>query len=69
MRYWFFATGSDGDSGSGSASAESKIPEGFNIIGKYESVPIDPVLKKFKEKILHRESYLYKYGVYLLERN
>lgn len=69
VRYWFFATGSDGDSGSGSASAESKIPEGFNIIGKYESVPIDPVLKKFKEKILHRESYLYKYGVYLLERN
>lgn len=68
-RYWFFATSADGDSTAGQASTADKIPPGFKVVDKYESVPIDLTLKKLKEKVLHRESYLYKYGVFLLAHN
>ncbi len=65
-RFWFFSTGSDGDSVYGSAATEDKIPEGFVVAEKFQSVPIDKTLLKLKQKITDRQSYEYKYGVYLL---
>lgn len=67
-RFWFFATGSDGDAVYGSAGAADKIPAGFKIIDKSETVPLDPMLIALKQKLIHRQSYTYKYGVYLLIR-
>jgi 4-amino-4-deoxy-L-arabinose transferase-like glycosyltransferase len=61
---WFFSTGSD--DGNINNEPSGKIPAGFHSVMKYEAVPLDPTLKKLKEKILHRESYTYKYGVYLI---
>lgn len=65
-RVWFFSTSSD-DSNTNQES-ESKIPEGFRIIERFDSAPLDPKLKKYKEKILGYESYTYKYSVFLLEK-
>lgn len=65
-RVWFFSTSSD-DSNANQES-ESKIPEGFRIIERFDSAPLDPKLKKYKEKILGYESYTYKYSVFLLEK-
>ncbi len=65
-RVWFFSTSSD-DSNTNQGS-ESKIPEGFVIIDRFDSVPLDSELKKYKEKILGYESYTYKYSVFLLEK-
>lgn len=65
-RFWFFSTGSDGDAVYGSASAMHKIPPGFKNIDQSETVPIDPLLVLLKQKLTHRQSYNYKYGVYLL---
>lgn len=67
-RFWFFSTGSDGDSAYSSATAASKIPDGLKIIAKFESVPIDPILLEWKRKITGRQSYQYKYGLYLLTK-
>lgn len=64
-RLWFFATGSDEG---GNSDPKSKIPEGFAVITRYESVPLDPTLKILKEKILNRSSYNYKYTVFLLQK-
>lgn len=66
LRVWFFSTGSDGDSAYPSATAQDKIPNGFKIIDEFHSVPIDPTLFKLKQKLIGRESYEYKYAVYLL---
>lgn len=63
MRVWTFATGSEEDGGT---DPRQKIPGGFSVIDAYESTPIDPVFKRIKERILHRPSYTYKYGVYLI---
>lgn len=65
-RIWYFSTGSDAVGQT--VSTESKIPKGFKIVRQYDSVPLDPTLKKFKEKLLHRPSYTYKYTVFLLEK-
>ncbi|HSR89207.1 MAG TPA: glycosyltransferase [Candidatus Udaeobacter sp.] len=66
LRVWFFSTGSDGDSAYDSMAAADKIPEGFKIIDQHQSVPTDPILLKLKQKIIGRQSYNYKYSVYLL---
>lgn len=65
-RYWAFFTGSD-DQGDTQTTAD-KIPEGFVILDELHSVPLDPTLKQLKSRILGRESYTYKYSVYLLEK-
>lgn len=65
-RIWFFATGSDAPGES--VSTESIIPAGYTIKDKFDSVPLDPRLKYWKEKILHRPSYTYKYTVFRLEK-
>jgi len=66
VRVWFFATGSDGDSIYASVTAADQIPGGFKIVDQLQSVPADPVLLKLKQKLIGRQSYVYKYGVYLL---
>ena len=66
VRVWFFSTGSDGDSVYSSVTAEDQIPSGFKIINQFQSVPVDPILLKLKQKLTGRQSYVYKYGVYLL---
>ncbi|KKR35497.1 MAG: hypothetical protein UT67_C0001G0002 [Candidatus Magasanikbacteria bacterium GW2011_GWA2_40_10] len=63
---WFFSTGSDGDSVYTSVTATDQIPNGFKIIKQFQSVPVDPILLKLKQKVTGRQSYIYKYGVYLL---
>ena len=65
-RYWAFFTGSD-DQGDTQTTAE-KIPEAFAVIDEFHSVPLDPILRQLKSRILGRESYTYKYSVYLLEK-
>ncbi len=68
QRFWFFATGSDGDSAYPSATAEDKIPEGFAMSSQFKSVPIDKTLLQLKQRITGRQSYEYKYEVYLLTK-
>ncbi len=63
---WFFSTGSEGEEVT--VGTENGIPEGYKIIERFDSVPLDPTFKKVKEKILHRPSYNYKYTVFLLEK-
>lgn len=63
---WFFSTGSDDPAKT--VSTESLIPNGYTVIKKFDSAPLDPYLKKYKEKTLGRESYTYKYSVFLLKR-
>ena len=46
--------------------ADNKIPDGLIVVKRHDSTPIDPKLKNVKEKILGRESYIYKNGVFLL---
>ncbi len=65
-RVWFFSTGEDGPEES--VTTEKKIPEGFRIISRFDSVPLDPRFKTYKEKFLNRPSYTYKYTVFLLEK-
>ncbi len=65
-RVWFFSTGEDGEGES--VTTEKKVPEGYKIIERFDSVPLDPVFKELKEKFLHRPSYTYKYTVFLLEK-
>lgn len=64
LRLWFFSTGSD-DMNVNNV-AENRIPAGLKIVKRHDSTPIDPGLKKVKEKVLGRESYVYKNGVFLL---
>lgn len=64
-RLWFFSTASDEG---GNVTTDSKIPNGLRIVQRYDSVPLDSTLKKYKEKLLKRSSYEYKYSVYLLEK-
>ena len=66
-RLWFFSTGSDDLFTT--HSTDASVPAGYTIVKQYDSVPLDPTLKKLKEKILHRQSYTYKYSVFLLEKN
>ncbi len=66
LRVWFFSAGSDGDSMYSSVSSADQIPDGFKIIDKFQSIPVDPILFKLKQKLTGRQSYEYKYGVYLL---
>ena len=63
-RFWFFSTGSD-DMNVNNV-ADNKIPDGLIVVKRHDSTPIDPKLKNVKEKILGRESYIYKNGVFLL---
>ncbi len=63
---WFFSTGSEGEDQT--VGTENSIPEGYKIIERFDSVPLDPTFKKLKETILHRPSYTYKYTVFLLEK-
>jgi len=65
-RMWLFSTSSDDQNVN--QSSENRVPEGFIIIDRLDSVPLDPTLKKYKEKILGYESYEYKYSVFLLEK-
>ena len=64
-RVWFFSTGSDEG---GNFDPQSKLPSGFFEVKRFESVPLEPMLKILKEKILHRPSYNYKYTVFLLQK-
>lgn len=66
VRIWFFAAGSDGDSVYSSVTAADQIPDGFKIADQFQSVPVDLILLKLKQKVTGRQSYIYKYGVYLL---
>lgn len=63
---WFFSTGAEGEEVT--VDTEVGIPNGYKIIERFDSVPLDPVFRKWKEKILHRPSYNYKYSVFLLEK-
>ncbi len=65
-RFWFFTTGSDGDSAYESAGTSDKIPNGFVVVDTFQSVPTDPTLLKLKQRLTGRQSYDYKYAVYLL---
>lgn len=64
LRLWFFSTGSD-DMNVNNV-ADNKIPDGLTVVKRYDSTPIDRKLKEVKEKVLGRESYIYKNGVFLL---
>jgi hypothetical protein len=63
---WFFATGSDGPVSS--VLTDNLIPPGFQIVKRFDDVPLDPTYKYYKEKFLHRASYNYKYSVFLLKK-
>jgi len=63
---WFFATGSDG--GEESVNTEDVIPDGYEIMNQFDSVPLDVRFKELKEKVLHRPSYKYKYTVFLIKK-
>ncbi len=63
---WFFATGSEGTEAT--LGTEAVIPEGYKILERFDSVPLDPTFKKIKEIILRRPSYTYKYSLFLLEK-
>lgn len=65
-RVWFFITASDDTNQS--VGTDKKIPSGYVISNRFDSVPLDPTLKKFKEEILHRPSYTYKYTIFLLRK-
>jgi hypothetical protein len=65
-RVWFFSTGSDGPESS--VTPTSRIPAGYTVLEEYDSVPLDPTLLYWKERILHRPSYGYKYTVFLLQK-
>lgn len=65
-RFWFFTTGSDGDSVYESAGTSDKIPDGFVVVDTFQSVPTDPFLLKLKQRVTGRQSYNYKYAAYLL---
>ncbi len=65
-KVWLFAAGEEG---SGKTNeAESMVPPGYKILESFDSMPLDPTFKKWKEKILHRQSYNYKYSIFLLEK-
>jgi 4-amino-4-deoxy-L-arabinose transferase-like glycosyltransferase len=63
---WFFSTSAEGVDAT--VSTEAVVPPGYTVIEQLDGVPLDPTFKKFKEKILHRPSYVYKYTVFLLEK-
>jgi dolichol-phosphate mannosyltransferase len=63
---WFFSTASDALEES--VSTKDKIPQGYKILKSFESVPLDTMFKKYKEKMFDRPSYTYKYTVFLLEK-
>ena len=63
---WFFSTGSEGEEVT--VDTETGVPEGYKIVERFDSVPLDSTFKKVKEKILGRPSYNYKYTVFLLEK-
>ncbi|MFA5062255.1 MAG: glycosyltransferase [Patescibacteria group bacterium] len=66
VQIWYFTTASDA---TGEAmGTDTKIPPGYKILERYDSVPLDPTLAKLREKILHYPSYIYKYTVFLLEK-
>lgn len=65
-RVWLFATGADAETAS--VGTESLIPAGYTMVLRFDSVPLNADLKYWKEKILHRPSYTYKYTVFLLEK-
>jgi uncharacterized membrane protein len=65
-RVWFFSTGSDGPEET--VTPLSRIPVGYTVLEQYDSVPLDPTLVYWKERILHRPSYQYKYTVFLLQK-
>ncbi|MFA6105028.1 MAG: glycosyltransferase family 39 protein [Patescibacteria group bacterium] len=65
-KVWFFSTGSDDTSSS--IETVNLIPAGYAILKRFDSVPLDPTLKYYKEKFLHRPSYTYKYSVFLLKK-
>lgn len=65
-RLWFFAAGSEAmDATLGS---EAVIPEGYRVLERLDSVPLDVTFKKMKEVVLRRPSYTYKYSLFLLEK-
>lgn len=63
---WFFSAGSEGTGAT--FGTEAVIPEGYKVLERLDSVPLDPTFKKAKELILHRPSYTYKYSLFLLEK-
>ncbi len=63
---WFFSTAFDGPEAS--VGVLDRIPVGFEILKQFDSVPLDTKFKLFKERILRRPSYNYKYSVYLLRK-
>lgn len=65
-KMWFFAAGSEG--ADATMGAEAVIPEGYKILERLDSVPLDLTFKKVKETILRRPSYTYKYSLFLLEK-
>ncbi len=65
-KMWFFAAGSEG--AETTFGAEAIIPEGYKILERLDSVPLDPTFKKVKEAVLRRPSYVYKYSLFLLEK-
>lgn len=63
---WMFATGSDAPSSS--VTTENLVPAGFAVMKRFDHVPLDPMLKVYKEKTLGRPSYTHKYSVFLLKK-
>ena len=65
-KIWFFATSAEGTDST--VSTETIVPQGYTIVERIDGVPLDPRFKNFKEKILQRSSYTYKYSIFLLEK-
>jgi 4-amino-4-deoxy-L-arabinose transferase-like glycosyltransferase len=65
-KMWFFAAGSE--AADATMGAEAIVPQGYKILDRFDSVPLDPAFKKAKELILRRPSYTYKYSLFLLEK-
>jgi uncharacterized membrane protein len=65
-RIWFFATSAEGNEAT--VNSEMVVPPGYKILDRLDGVPLDPTFKKFKERILHRPSYSYKYSIFLIEK-
>ncbi len=63
---WFVATGFDGPVEG--VSPYDRLPEGYEIVEEYLSVPLEPTFKSLKERALRRPSYTYKYGVFLIKK-
>jgi len=65
-KLWYFSAGSEG--AETTFDPAMVVPEGYKILEQFDSVALDPIFKKVKEKVLGRPGYTYKYSIFLLEK-